>query len=220
MLHDVQTDTLAPTKEQIRHYAPSPWNVENTAYLKEQWLLGQSARDIGAHIGMTRLAVIGRAHRLCLKRNVDFTFWTDKQVAQLTLLWNQNFSATQIAGQLAREFDGKRVCKSTVLHKVRRLGLSRRTRPAASYRSDTKRVRKVVPFATIIDTDIPAEQRRAFRQLAERGECKWPIGDPGTPEFFFCGGKAFETSPYCTAHHHRAFGYMPTPGRKFSGFRF
>ncbi len=206
-------------EEPIRAYSKSPWTEANTAYLTEQWKAGASARDIGDHIGMTRMAVIGRAHRLGLKRNVDYTFWTPGQIEQLTSLWNQSCSASQIAAQLAREFDGKKVCKSTVLHKARRLGLSRRVRSVESYKRDTKRVRKVVPFATIIDTDIPLEQRRTFEQL-ERGECKWPVGDLATSEGFFCGGAAFETGPYCSAHHHRAYGYTPTPGKKFSGFRF
>lgn len=219
MLHDAQTDTLAPAEEQIRHYAKSPWTDETTAYLKEQWLAGASARDIAVHLGVTRLAVIGRAHRLGAKRNVDYTFWTTTQIEQVTKLWNEGLSATLIAAQLSRKFDGKKIAKSTVLHKARRLGLSRRA-PQRRDRNPMPRFRKPpVPFATIIDTDIPIEQRRTFAQL-ERGECKWPIGDPDKPDFFFCGARAFETGPYCTAHHHRAFGRDPGKTIPKGSYRF
>jgi len=218
MPHAAQLESIAPTEEQIRHYAPSPWNDTNTAYLKEKWLVGQSARDIAAHIGVTRSAVIGRAHRLCLKRDVDFTFWSPEESAQLRLLWDQGLSASQIAQQISRKWEHRRICKSTILNKARRMGLPGRRRSVESYRGNTKRIRKPVPFATIIDTNIPIEQRRTLVQLEPR-ECKWPIGDPESPEFFFCGGAAHERGPYCSAHHHRAFGYAPS-GKKFSGFRF
>jgi GcrA cell cycle regulator len=31
--------------------------------------------------------------------------------------------------------------------------------------------------------------------------CKWPIGEPGKPEFRFCGKRSSVDSPYCTHHH-------------------
>ncbi|NQY14462.1 MAG: hypothetical protein HRT81_11465 [Henriciella sp.] len=30
--------------------------------------------------------------------------------------------------------------------------------------------------------------------------CKWPIGEPGTAGFKFCGKPSKEGSPYCEAH--------------------
>lgn len=210
----------------INAYAKSPWNDENTAYLKEKWLAGSSAGVIAAHFGMTRNAVIGRIHRLGLEREVPFEFWSDEETAQLRTLWSQNLTGGQIALQLSRRLNGKHLSKTAVHHKAKQIGLPNRVRSVESYRAKScrgthrnpqKNVRKTVPFATVIDTDIPIEQRRTFAQLEPR-ECKWPIGDPGTPAFFFCGGKAYETGPYCSAHHHRAFGYTPT--KKFSGFRF
>lgn len=47
---------------------------------------------------------------------------------------------------------------------------------------------------------IPAGQRKTFMQLTEK-TCRWPVGDVGSPDFFFCGGEAL-SGPYC-AHHHR-----------------
>jgi GcrA cell cycle regulator len=28
--------------------------------------------------------------------------------------------------------------------------------------------------------------------------CRWPIGDPSSADFFFCGGKSNEGLPYCS----------------------
>ena len=36
--------------------------------------------------------------------------------------------------------------------------------------------------------EIPIEQRKTLLQLTEK-TCHWPIGDPGSADFFFCGGE-------------------------------
>ena len=51
---------------------------------------------------------------------------------------------------------------------------------------------------------IPVEERLSLLQLNE-STCKWPIGDPLTADFFFCGGHAEENKPYCEFHSRRAY---------------
>ena len=47
--------------------------------------------------------------------------------------------------------------------------------------------------------EIPLEQRKTLLQLTEK-TCRWPIGDPGSAEFFFCGGENVNEAPYCAYH--------------------
>ena len=42
--------------------------------------------------------------------------------------------------------------------------------------------------------------------------CRWPMGDPTTPEFRFCGGKAITGLPYCP--HHSRIAYQPAAERR------
>jgi len=42
--------------------------------------------------------------------------------------------------------------------------------------------------------------------------CRWPIGDPGEPEFHFCGRKSFGSLPYCD--HHARMAYQPAQARR------
>jgi GcrA cell cycle regulator len=51
---------------------------------------------------------------------------------------------------------------------------------------------------------IPVEQRLTLLELNEH-TCKWPIGDPLTPGFYFCGQHSEEGKPYCEFHSRRAF---------------
>ncbi|MEC9432015.1 MAG: GcrA family cell cycle regulator, partial [Pseudomonadota bacterium] len=54
-------------------------------------------------------------------------------------------------------------------------------------------------------------EKRARRldllQLTER-TCKWPIGDPATTDFFFCGLPSIAGKPYCETHVSVAFQPM------------
>jgi GcrA cell cycle regulator len=42
--------------------------------------------------------------------------------------------------------------------------------------------------------------------------CRWPLGDPTTAEFRFCGAHAITGLPYCT--HHARVAYQPAAERK------
>jgi GcrA cell cycle regulator len=35
--------------------------------------------------------------------------------------------------------------------------------------------------------------------------CRWPIGDPGHSDFFFCGGQTITALPYCAFHSRVAY---------------
>lgn len=64
------------------------------------------------------------------------------------------------------------------------------------------------------DLLIPIEQRRRYgRSIHEickqpgDGFCRWPVGEVGSPDFFFCGAVTGET--YCSTHARRASAGRP-----------
>jgi GcrA cell cycle regulator len=50
-------------------------------------------------------------------------------------------------------------------------------------------------------------RRLSLMELTER-TCKWPIGDPATDDFWFCGLTTVAGKPYCEAHVSVAFQPM------------
>jgi GcrA cell cycle regulator len=56
----------------------------------------------------------------------------------------------------------------------------------------------------LIDNIIPIGQRRTLLELTEQ-TCRWPIGDPGSGDFFFCGGNPIGGLPYCAYHSRVAY---------------
>ena len=67
------------------------------------------------------------------------------------------------------------------------------------------------PDPIAYDNVVPMSQRLSLLELSE-ATCHWPVGDPSSPEFFFCGGRALSGLPYC-AHHSRV-AYQPAGDRR------
>jgi GcrA cell cycle regulator len=155
--------------------------------------------------------------------------WTDERVETLKRLWTDGLSASQIAAELGG------ITRNAVIGKVHRLGLAGR---AKSPSSGTPRPRKarthshimrarpairgntalahafeydVEPEPEVVDNVIPLGQRRTLLQLTE-DTCRWPIGDPGSAEFFFCGGQTAASLPYCG--YHSRVAYQPANDRR------
>ena len=155
--------------------------------------------------------------------------WTDERVETLKKLWSDGLSASQIANELGS------VTRNAVIGKVNRLGLSGRAKSPSSSaprqrkpraHSHMMRVRpqmrgntalayqhdlEVEAEPEMVENIIPMGQRCTLLELSE-DKCRWPIGDPGSTEFFFCGVKPVEGAPYCGFHSRVA--YQPASDRR------
>ena len=69
----------------------------------------------------------------------------------------------------------------------------------------------------LVDNVFPMGQRRTLLELTEE-TCRWPIGDPGQADFFFCGGQTITSLPYC-AYHSRVAYQPPNMRRDRRPFR-
>ncbi len=59
---------------------------------------------------------------------------------------------------------------------------------------------------------IPETEERVTIMELREGMCRWPIGDPTSPEFRFCGARSDIGSPYCD--HHARIAYQPAADRR------
>jgi GcrA cell cycle regulator len=141
--------------------------------------------------------------------------WTDERVEKLKQLWLAGHSAAQVAQTLGG------VSRNAVIGKLHRLGLTgirvaaarpRRIAPAAARPSrpvrSAKPARAAAPAAA---SDFAPAEPGLVRDTTglRRHVCKWPIGDPRTADFSFCGRRAPGEGPYCPEHHRIA--HRPTP---------
>ena len=156
--------------------------------------------------------------------------WTDERVETLKKLWADGLSASQIATELGG------ITRNAVIGKVHRLGLSGRAKSPSSAAPRPRKPRSASHMLRVsrssmrgntalahayeldieaepepIDNVIPLGQRRSLLELTE-DTCRWPIGDPGTADFFFCGGAAVTSLPYCA--YHSRIAYQPANVRR------
>lgn len=160
--------------------------------------------------------------------------WTDERVELLKRLWGEGLSASQIAGQLGE------VTRNAVIGKVHRLGLSGRAKAPAPAAARPRKDREgaeqrpqrpltqgntalaaapdEAPEAapapapeTLPDNVVALGQRCTIMNLTET-TCRWPVGEPGTESFHFCGGKCNPGAPYCA--HHARIAYQPVQDRR------
>ncbi len=61
------------------------------------------------------------------------------------------------------------------------------------------------------DVVVPMSVRVTIVELKE-AMCKWPLGDPTTPEFRYCGSPSLSAGPYCT--YHGRLAYQPAQDRR------
>jgi len=103
-----------------------------------------------------------------------------------------------------------------VIGKVHRLGLSGRAKSPSSAAPRQRKARpaqhmmrvarpvsrgntalahafevEMEPDPISYDNVVPMSQRLSLLELNE-ATCHWPVGDPSSPEFFFCGGQGAE----------------------------
>jgi GcrA cell cycle regulator len=161
--------------------------------------------------------------------------WTDERVELLRKLWSEGLSASQVAAEL-----GPGITRNAVIGKIHRLGLAERAKTVVSSRPRIAKAPRQVaqqrsmstvpltngnaalayaPQAMVVarprpeeEVVIPMSERVTLMELRE-SMCRWPMGDPTTPEFRFCGGPSpVGGGPYCA--HHARVAYQPSQDRR------
>jgi len=154
-------------------HASSYWTVPITEKLVELWRKGYSAGKIAMLLNneVTRNAVIGKIHRLGLSADSGLRKQRRKAEASTALYGNKRSKSKPGASSLRWN----------------------RMAPSEAIKFEP------IPEGRFVELDIPLSQRRTI-DTVEKGECRWPIGDPQHKDFHLCGAKAIPSQPYCVYH--------------------
>jgi GcrA cell cycle regulator len=166
------------------------WTDERVETLKALWLDGLSASQIAKQLGgVTRNAVIGKVHRLGLSGRA-----TPSQPSPVA------FKPPRTRPAAPSPVMARRPAPPTA--------------PSAPS-SSTPSLEDVRPQPDIRLTPRREEPGEATVLTLGRHMCKWPIGDPSSSEFTFCGRRAADERPYCVEHAKLA--YQPQQTKKKAG---
>jgi GcrA cell cycle regulator len=177
------------------------WTEERVELLKKLWMEGLSASQIAAVLGdgVTRNAVIGKVHRLKLSGRAKPASSTPRVRSAPRPSRRPGLSGSSV-GRSSIGSHGSNMSRSRPMGGGGGGGMIGATALKASEDYDTE----AYQLPQVQELEIPVEQRLTLLQLNEH-TCKWPIGDPLTPDFYFCGQAHDEGKPYCEFHSRRAY---------------
>ena len=186
------------------------WTDERVEALKAMWAEGKSASHIAKELGgVTRNAVIGKVHRLGLSNrgpNGERPDETEIAAAPEPAPGPQ----PEIAGEPEPiEAEPPRPKESAPVQPIRPksgvpvMGQALPPQPTGA---------EITSEALANLAEVAKKARRlTLMQLTER-TCKWPIGDPATDDFWFCGLPCVAGKPYCETHV--AVAFQPMSARR------
>ncbi|WBU64000.1 GcrA family cell cycle regulator [Paracoccus aerodenitrificans] len=197
------------------------WTDERVETLKRMWSEGQSASQIAKELGgVTRNAVIGKVHRLGLSNRDEGDSSADAGAAKAQPEKEAKPKpASKAKAKPAPEQPAEKpatkaepepepATESAEPPPQPAFSPRRPIVPAGQPLPPQPSANEISPEALANVREIEKKARKlSLMELTER-TCKWPIGDPATEKFWFCGLPAQAGKPYCEAHVGVAFQPM------------
>lgn len=181
------------------------WTDERVELLKKMWGEGQSASQIAKELGgVTRNAVIGKVHRLGLSnRNTASASASDAKPAK-----EKPAPKPKAAPKPKPAAAAKPEPKTEAAAPAEATPLRRQIIPAGQPLPPQPSANEISAEALAKVNEVEKKAKKlTLMELTER-TCKWPVGDPATEDFWFCGLPVQTGKPYCEAHVGVAFQPM------------
>lgn len=185
------------------------WDSNMLKKLKALVGKGLSTSEMGKKLGMSKNAVIGKLNRLG---------------------WN-----SKTAGEIEKEKTAQRADKKTVqskkeIVKKEKITVKKQIKVIVENKKNTKKTSVAdTPVAknkakTVVAKlpEIKTASKKSKKDLAlhelliqhalqmanlKPNQCRWPIGDPDSDNFHFCGETVFAGKPYCYEHCRQAYQF-------------
>ncbi len=205
------------------------WTDERIATLTKMWESGATASQIADELGgVSRNAVIGKAHRLGLKARPSPVKPNEEKEAPKT-------PDPTPPAKLKPKAKAPAAAAKTAPSAAPKASPDTPTQPLPDPRPDMPKIVSVGPGGFLRQGPgdqqapiPPAPPRRLVPakpspEIADKTSlldlndrvCRWPMGHPGEPDFHFCGEKVNPGFPYCVEHCGRAYqAQLPRGARR------
>lgn len=182
------------------------WTAEAIDALRALWAEGHSTAEIGRRMGISKNAVVGKAHRLNLPARPSPI---RREAMEASQARSQVVAAAPVQPPVA-----ERPAPPPPAPPPAPTPLMATTTLAPATRPLVAAPELAVPRAAPPRRAVPAPATAVVRPFQRSGgrSCCWPIGEPGTPEFRFCTAEAIPGKPYCPEH--AAVAYVKARDRR------
>jgi GcrA cell cycle regulator len=192
------------------------WTEERIDRLKAMWTKGATASQIADELGgVSRNAVIGKAHRLGLESRPSPVKPGEEKEKKAKAAPAPKPAKPAPAPKAAQTSPESRepAAETTRSDFATAPAPSKLAEPNIQYRSvgpggfirqgpgDTQAPIPPAPPRRLVPAKPSAEvaDKTSLLDLNDR-VCRWPMGHPGEPDFHFCGQAANPGYPYCVEH--------------------
>ena len=210
------------------------WTDDRIAVLKKLWEGGSTASQIAEELGgVSRNAVIGKAHRLGLKSRPSPVKTNDKKKATTKKTGAKTPVRKEASKKTASSKSTPAASPKPVTAQASNASIP--SQPLPNRIPDLPKIVSVGPGGFLRQGPgdqqapiPPAPPRRlvpakpspdiadktSLLDLTEK-VCRWPMGHPGEPDFHFCGEAVNPGYPYCVDHCGRAYqAQLPRGARR------
>lgn len=198
------------------------WTDERVETLKTMWGEGKSASQIAKELGgVTRNAVIGKVHRLGLSNRNGGGGSSAAKASAAPAASEPAASPAPASADTTTAEPVEPVAKADPAPAAKPEPKTESASPPPSPVPFRKAIvpagqplppqpstNEISPEALAKVNEVEKHAKKlSLMDLTER-TCKWPIGDPATDDFWFCGLPVQQGKPYCEAHVGVAFQPM------------
>lgn len=186
---------------------------DNSILKKLKTLVGRglSTAEIGKRLGMSKNAVVGKLHRMGWNGGATESPRATKTSVKKTAAKPATKTAT-------KKTTAAKPIRGAKTHATPKVKESKKKTPVAAA---PKKVGKAIAIKTK-SANTPrgasanglAVHQRIVQHALEMAnlkpnQCRWPIGDPDSEGFHFCGQPVFVGKPYCYEHCRQAYQFAP-----------
>lgn len=191
------------------------WDNSTLKKLKALMGKGLSTSEIGKRLGLSKNAVVGKLNRLGWNAKAGATK-ASKPVATKTKKTTVTTKTKTVAKAPAKKVAAKAPAKKAVATKKT---AKKTTAPVSKTKKATPAQKKPAvkeskPSSKTSSAKNLAMHQRIIQHSLEMAnlkpnQCRWPIGDPDSENFHFCGKTVFTGKPYCYEHCRLAYQFTP-----------
>ncbi|MCL2331725.1 MAG: GcrA family cell cycle regulator [Proteobacteria bacterium] len=189
------------------------WTQATLKKLKSMADRGMSTAEIGKRLGMTKNAIVGKLNRMgwnakSKSADVKKSAPAPKQPKPAARA-EKRPAASAAKKQGAKQEEPKKTLKKPPVRKFAPTPAARDPRsragtaPIAPGHDKKDRLtskKSLAAHQRIIQHSLDLANLRA-------DQCRWPIGDPDSERFHFCGKQVFVNKPYCYDHCLQAYQF-------------
>lgn len=197
------------------------WDNATLKKLKGLMGKGLSTSEIGKRLGLSKNAVVGKLNRLGWNSKAGGTSVASAPVAKAATT-KKTTSVAKAATPAKKVAPKKPVATPKKTVTPTKTGATKKAGATAPKKATATPAKKTPVAATPAQTSKSkasssktlAMHQRIIQHSLEMAnlkpnQCRWPIGDPDSENFHFCGETVFVGKPYCYEHCKQAYQFTP-----------